>query len=160
MCLTTWQRTRLLTRANTRLLLQEVLAAPFYPAWLAITGRALLTIGRVLQKAGPWLQASLLQATAGSCPAGVVTGLSAPCIALDWLCEQLRELRQDPDAPTAVQLAPGMLKELAQIAGMPLREGGCKRHCLSPPACMLRAAINRLEAHGRDPMALQYKGVY
>ena len=48
----------------------------------------------------------------------------APCIALDWLCEQLRELRQDPDAPTAVQLAPGMLKELAQIAGMPLGERG------------------------------------
>lgn len=83
MCLTTWQRTRLLTRANTRLLLQEVLAAPFYPAWLAITGRALLTIGRVLQKAGPWLQASLLQATAGSCPAGVVTGLSR--LALPWI---------------------------------------------------------------------------
>lgn len=161
MCLTTWQRTRLLTRANTRLLLQEVLAAPFYPAWLAITGRALLTIGCVLQKAGPWLQASLLQATAGSCPAGVVTGLSAPCIALDWLCEQLRELRQDPDAPTAVQLAPGMLKELAQIAGMPLGERGAGEcNCLSPPACMLTAAINRLEAHGRHHMALHYKGVY
>lgn len=103
---------------------QQVLAAPFYPAWLAITGRALLTIGRVLQKAGPWLQAFLLQATAGSCPAGVVTGLSAPCIAVDWLCEQLRELRQNPDAPAAVQLAPGMLKELAQLAGTPLGERG------------------------------------
>jgi hypothetical protein len=38
--------------------MQEILNALCYPAWLAITGRALLTAGRLLQGAALWLQVS------------------------------------------------------------------------------------------------------
>jgi hypothetical protein len=96
--------------------MQDALDAPCYPAWLAITGRALITVGRLLQGASPWLESRLQQATAGRCRPGVLHMLFMPVYALEWLCGQVSLLDQHSGAAAAVQLPPELLHELVQLA--------------------------------------------
>jgi len=99
--------------------LQEALDVPCYPAWLAATGRSLLTIGRLLQASQPWLQYQMrLRRSGGSRggSAGLTMVLALHASAFGWLHEQLEELQSHPTAAPAAQLPPGMLEELWQLA--------------------------------------------
>lgn len=110
-----------LTRHDTCTALLDALSAPCYPAWLAITGRALLTLGRLFQDSAPWLQSRLQETTSGrrwyaSHFDDVMRALSQHAYAVDWLCMQLNDLKKHPDAPAALNLPPGMLEDLTQLA--------------------------------------------
>lgn len=87
-----------------------------FPAWLALTGRALVALGRLFVGAPAWLQNHLQQATAGRCEPAVLSVLTAHAAAFDWLCAQLRQLKEHPDAAAAAALPPEVLQELAQLA--------------------------------------------
>lgn len=97
------------------------MTAPCYPAWLAITGRALLTLGRMfairpIDGGSPWLETHLLQASVGRCEPTASSALTAYAAPFQWLCGQLRQLKQHPEAAAAVALPAEMLQELAQLA--------------------------------------------
>lgn len=63
-----------------------------------------------------WLQGCVQQASAGGhCPAGLIKNILSFAAAMDWLREQLHQLKQHPDAAAAVKLPPGLLEELSQL---------------------------------------------
>lgn len=73
--------------------LQEALAAPCYSAWLAITGRALLSVGRAFRVALSWLQYCMERSSAGRTHEGVIVTLSLHASAMEWLLEQMQALQ-------------------------------------------------------------------
>ena len=97
--------------------LQEALASPCYSAWLAITGRALLAVGRLFETAPTWFQQCMQESRAGKCPAGVVAVMSLHASAMGWVAEQLSELSQHPTSAPAARLPPGLLQEMVQLCG-------------------------------------------
>lgn len=96
--------------------LQEARAAPCYPMWLAATGRALLTLGRLLDTAQPWLQQHLQDALAGGNMPSTVDQLHTPVLACAWLQSELWDLQQHPTAEAAAGVPPSLLQELRKLA--------------------------------------------
>jgi hypothetical protein len=96
--------------------LQEALSAPCYTAWLAATGRALLTVGRLLPSATSWLQQCAQGCTVETSMRDTITQLDQPALAVAWLQQQLHDLQQHHTAAAAAGVPPGMLQELCELA--------------------------------------------
>jgi hypothetical protein len=87
--------------------------------WLAATGRALLTIGRLLQTAQPWLQQQLQACNMAQGMSGdtlaLVPVLYRPLMAVDWLRDQLADMQQHSTSAAAGRVSTMLLQELAKL---------------------------------------------